>query len=115
MTHYIVIDQLVPVSRIKALGLILWQSGEGSAHPLAGTRYDPMVRQRSKAAQRHARLVRREFRRIGPSWRREARLAELSSPERADRVANVPAHVLTVPDTPPAWLMSGGHRPRAIL
>lgn len=71
MTTYVKISALVPISRLKACWLIVCGPGDADHDPLAGTRFDPIVRERVRAANRHARLVRRQYRRMSPQRLRE--------------------------------------------
>ena len=65
VSAYIRLDPLVPIGRTKAWILVLCGPGDRCANPLTGTRYDPVVRERIKVSRHHARVVRRELRRMG--------------------------------------------------
>jgi hypothetical protein len=52
-------DDLIPISRLRAWGLLMFGPADCWDHPLTGTRYDPAVRQRADQARR---AVKREVR-----------------------------------------------------
>jgi hypothetical protein len=73
MGTYVQLDELVPISRAKAWWVTMFGPGDSPVNPLLGTRYDPLVRERVRAARRHAHHVRRHYRRLSPWQLREER------------------------------------------
>lgn len=114
MAAYITLDPLVPIGRVKAWTLVLCGPGDTCGNPLIGTRYDPMVRERIKAARRHARVVRRELRRMSPRGIYEPLDPPITPTDPQDLEIGR-ARALAVAETRPAWASPDRRVSRAVV
>ena len=104
------IDPLVHVGRMRAWWAMLWGPDNPHDNPLAGPRYDPLLRDRIRAARRHARVVRREFRRMGPRW-----VHEISAVDPTPVVPSDDPTVSALAENPRTRAAPNGHHVRAVV
>lgn len=115
MAAYIKLDPLVPIGRIRAWIFLLCGPGDGCDDPLIGTRYDPIVRERVKAARRHARVVRRKLRRMGRPALGESTSVQTTPRDPVHEFDVASSRTLAVADTRPSWALPDRQVSRAAV
>ena len=105
-------EGLEHINPIKALLLNIFGPADGRGNPLAGTQYDPVVRQKIETERRHERWGRQEERRharraarysgVGAPWRRghgtARRPAQLGASLTAGRLIQTGPHANATSD-----------------